>query len=202
MLLNTINDLTRIVITADALPCQCGTAAYITDRGGRYIFTVKNNQPSLCKRLKALPRNRFPCWTPSTEYGRPHQQAVAQGYRDHRRHRVPGPVQIPATDPKPWPHTAYAVRSSYLSVERAIPWSVGCRWVFPSPDRSPARESGLRVWSTPPQADHGVGDLVGAVAMPTVNLAIIPDDTDMPLPYMTSFGLFEMPGDETDIAVI
>lgn len=38
--------------------------------------------------------------------------------------------------------------------------------------------------------------------LPTVDLAVIPVDTNMPLPYMTSFDLFEMPDDETDIAVI
>lgn len=38
--------------------------------------------------------------------------------------------------------------------------------------------------------------------LPTVDLAVIPVDTDMPLPYMTSFDLFQMPDDEPNIAVI
>jgi transcriptional regulator with XRE-family HTH domain len=39
-------------------------------------------------------------------------------------------------------------------------------------------------------------------ALPTVDLAIIPADTDMPLPYMASFDLFTMPADETDVVFI
>jgi transcriptional regulator with XRE-family HTH domain len=38
--------------------------------------------------------------------------------------------------------------------------------------------------------------------LPTVDLAVIPSDTDMPLPYMVSFDLFTMPADETDIVFI
>lgn len=39
-------------------------------------------------------------------------------------------------------------------------------------------------------------------ALPTVDLAVIPTNTDMPLPYMVSFDLFEMPADETDVVFI
>ncbi|RJQ74178.1 helix-turn-helix domain-containing protein [Pseudonocardiaceae bacterium YIM PH 21723] len=39
-------------------------------------------------------------------------------------------------------------------------------------------------------------------ALPTVNLAVIPTDNDMPLPYMTSFDLFSMPDDEPDLVII
>lgn len=38
--------------------------------------------------------------------------------------------------------------------------------------------------------------------LPTVDLAIIPTDTDMPLPYMVSFDLFTMPADGTDVVLI
>lgn len=68
-LLDTIDDLTGVVITADALHCQRDTAAYITGRGGHYIFTVKNNQPSLRERLKALPWKQIPVLNTSTEHG-------------------------------------------------------------------------------------------------------------------------------------
>src|SRR5450830_1784955 len=34
---------------------QTTTTAYITGRGGHYVFTVKNNQPGLFARCKALP---------------------------------------------------------------------------------------------------------------------------------------------------
>lgn len=38
--------------------------------------------------------------------------------------------------------------------------------------------------------------------LPTVDLTIIPTDTDIPLPYMVSFDLFTMPTDETDVVFI
>ncbi|WP_072690730.1 ISAs1 family transposase [Rhodococcus marinonascens] len=53
-------DLTDAVVTADALHCQRATAEYIVARGGHYVFTVKNNQPSLRNRLKALPWTSIP----------------------------------------------------------------------------------------------------------------------------------------------
>lgn len=56
-------DLTDVVVTADALHCQRGTAEYIASRGGHYAFTVKANQPTLLKRLKALPWKAIPVST-------------------------------------------------------------------------------------------------------------------------------------------
>ncbi|CDZ87539.1 ISAs1 family transposase [Rhodococcus ruber] len=53
-------DLTDVVVTADALHCQRGTADYIVGRGGHYVFTVKNNQRSLRNLLKSLPWNDIP----------------------------------------------------------------------------------------------------------------------------------------------
>jgi predicted transposase YbfD/YdcC len=68
-LLDTFTDITGVVITADALHCQRGTATYITGRGGHYIFTVKNNQPNLRTRLKALPWKQIPVLDTATEHG-------------------------------------------------------------------------------------------------------------------------------------
>src|SRR5450830_454261 len=48
-------DLVGAVVTADAMHTQTTTAAYITGRGGHYVFTVKTNQPGLFARCKALP---------------------------------------------------------------------------------------------------------------------------------------------------
>jgi len=48
-------DLVGAVITADAMHTQTTTAAYITGRGGHYVFTVKANQRALFARCKALP---------------------------------------------------------------------------------------------------------------------------------------------------
>lgn len=44
--------------------------------------------------------------------------------------------------------------------------------------------------------------LAQLAALPSVDLAIIPADTDMPLPYMVSFDLFTMPDDDIDTVVI
>jgi predicted transposase YbfD/YdcC len=49
------------VITADTMHTQTTTAAYITGRGGHYVFTVKANQPGLFARCKALPLGEDPC---------------------------------------------------------------------------------------------------------------------------------------------
>lgn len=64
-------DLTDAVITADALHCQRATAEYITGRGGHYALTVKGNQPSLRKQLKALPWSKVPATSSlDTSHGR------------------------------------------------------------------------------------------------------------------------------------
>jgi len=63
-------DLTDVVVTADALHFQRATAEHIVGRGGHYVFTVKDNQPQLRKRLKVLPWNDIP--VSSTISGRGH----------------------------------------------------------------------------------------------------------------------------------
>ncbi len=59
-------DLQDVVVTADALHCQRGTAAYVTGRGGHYVLTVKGNQPRLRAQLKALPWTQVPAATTVT----------------------------------------------------------------------------------------------------------------------------------------
>jgi transcriptional regulator with XRE-family HTH domain len=44
--------------------------------------------------------------------------------------------------------------------------------------------------------------LAQLAALPSVDLAVIPTDTDMPLPYMVSFDLFTMPADDVDTVII
>ena len=48
-------DLSDVLITADALHTQRAHACYLHDRGGHYLMTVKANQPTLLRRLRALP---------------------------------------------------------------------------------------------------------------------------------------------------
>ena len=68
-LLQHIPDIAGAVITADALHCQRDTAEYITGRGAHYILTVKDNQPTLRKKLKSLPWKQIPVLDRKTEHG-------------------------------------------------------------------------------------------------------------------------------------
>jgi predicted transposase YbfD/YdcC len=58
--LGQIEDLTDVVITADAMHAQTGHAAYLHDRGAHLLVTVKGNQPALHQRLKSLPWKDVP----------------------------------------------------------------------------------------------------------------------------------------------
>jgi hypothetical protein len=46
-LLDRIDDLRDVVVTADALHCQREHVAYLARRGAHWILTVKGNQPNL-----------------------------------------------------------------------------------------------------------------------------------------------------------
>ncbi|CAN5771905.1 ISAs1 family transposase [soil metagenome] len=48
-------DLAGAVVSVDAMHTQTDTATAITEAGGEYVFTVKNNQPRLYAALKKLP---------------------------------------------------------------------------------------------------------------------------------------------------
>jgi predicted transposase YbfD/YdcC len=65
-------DIEDILITADAMHTTRAAATYITDLGGHYLLTVKDNQPTLRKNLKRLRWNNVrtshrsracPAWT-------------------------------------------------------------------------------------------------------------------------------------------
>ncbi len=62
-------DIKDAVITADALHCQRATARDIVAQGGHYILTVKNNQRTLRKQLKALPWKQIPILSTDAERG-------------------------------------------------------------------------------------------------------------------------------------
>lgn len=53
-------DLTNTVITADALHTQDRHATYLHQRGGPYVFIVKNNRPKLRAQLAGLPWRDIP----------------------------------------------------------------------------------------------------------------------------------------------
>ena len=54
-LLDRIDDLREVVVTADALHCQRDHVTYLARRGAHWILTVKDNQPSLHRQLAGLP---------------------------------------------------------------------------------------------------------------------------------------------------
>ena len=60
-----------MVVTADAMHTQADTAEWITRRGGHYLLTVKGNQKTLRRTLKALPWKSVPSisWV-DTSHGR------------------------------------------------------------------------------------------------------------------------------------
>lgn len=53
-------DLTGAVVTVDAMHTQTDTAKAIVDASGDYVFTVKNNTPTLRATIKALPWAQVP----------------------------------------------------------------------------------------------------------------------------------------------
>ena len=53
-------DLDGVVVTADAMHTQVDTAQWIRDQGGHYVLTVKGNQKTLHRTLKALPWRKVP----------------------------------------------------------------------------------------------------------------------------------------------
>jgi predicted transposase YbfD/YdcC len=46
-------DITRAVITTDAMHAQRGHATYLAGRGAHFLLTVKRNQPGLFAQLAA-----------------------------------------------------------------------------------------------------------------------------------------------------
>jgi predicted transposase YbfD/YdcC len=69
-------DLHAVVVTADALHTQRAHARYLHRHGGKYIFIVKGNQPTLHAQLKRLPWPRIPVLD--------HAQDKGHGQRESR----------------------------------------------------------------------------------------------------------------------
>lgn len=79
-LLDTVEDLTGVVVTSDALHTQRTHAHYRQQRGVHYIVVVKRNQKNLHRQLKALPWNEVPL------HGR--TRSDGHGRREIRRIKV------------------------------------------------------------------------------------------------------------------
>ncbi|MGN9846569.1 ISAs1 family transposase [Nonomuraea sp. H19] len=90
-------ELSAMVITADALHTQAEHARQLVAAGGHFLFIVEANQPTLHRRLKALP------W----------RQAVLNDRTDERGHgrREIRRMKICTTRPGlPFPHAAQAIQ--------------------------------------------------------------------------------------------
>ena len=53
-------DITGAIVTADAMHTQRAHVTYLHGRGAHYLLTVKGNQPSLLRQLRALPWAQIP----------------------------------------------------------------------------------------------------------------------------------------------
>ena len=98
-------DLDGAVVTADAMHTQVDTAQWITRRGGHYLLTVKGNQKSLHRTLKALPWKNVPSVSSvDTGHGRRVRRTVkaveaptSPGLRRWSRSDAPGPSRAGST---------------------------------------------------------------------------------------------------------
>jgi len=88
-------DLSRAVITADAMHAQRSHARYLHERGAGYVLTVKQNQPTLFAALDALPWSQTPITHRDLDTG--------HGRRTTRTIQV-----LPAPAELPFPHAAQA----------------------------------------------------------------------------------------------
>ena len=71
-------DIAGALMTADALHTQRAHVTYLTGRGAHYLLTVKANQPTLLRQLKALPWKQVPVADTTTDkaHGRQEQRTV------------------------------------------------------------------------------------------------------------------------------
>jgi hypothetical protein len=96
-LLDDVDDLVDVVVTAGALHAQTGHAEYLHKRGAHCVLTVKGNQKTLRDQLAGLP------WTEVPDGH--HETDSSHGRRVTRTYKV---VTIAAGIG--FPHAAQAVR--------------------------------------------------------------------------------------------
>lgn len=78
-LLDTITEVTDLVVTADALHAQREHAEYLHGRGAHYVLTVKGNQKALRDQLAGLPWKDVPIGHRETDTG--HGRVVTRTYK-------------------------------------------------------------------------------------------------------------------------
>jgi len=95
-------DLTDVLITADAAHTNRNHADYLYERGGHYLLTAKLNQPTLLRRLRALPWKQI--GVASRERGRGH------GRVETRQISVVSLYPCPDRGGEFFPHAAQAIK--------------------------------------------------------------------------------------------
>jgi predicted transposase YbfD/YdcC len=109
-------DLQGVLVTADALHTQRSRARCLHQRGGHYLMTVKANQPTLLRRLRALP------WTSIGVAAR--ERARGHGRVETRTISVVSLHPCPDGGGEFFPHAAQAIKL----VRRRRPLRPGGRW--------------------------------------------------------------------------
>ncbi|MBV9729008.1 MAG: ISAs1 family transposase [Pseudonocardiales bacterium] len=109
-------DLSRAVITADALHTQRAHAEYLHERGAGFVFTVKENQPGLFAALDALPWPEVPIAhrdidTSHTPHHHPHHPGPPRPHRPALPPRQPG-LADRALHPRPHRQTTLRGRGT------------------------------------------------------------------------------------------
>ncbi len=95
-------DLREVLISADALHTHRGHADYLHERGGHYLMTVKANQPTLLRRVRALP------WAQIEIAAR--ERARGHGRAESRTISVVSLQRCPDLGGEFFPHAAQAIK--------------------------------------------------------------------------------------------
>jgi DDE_Tnp_1-associated/Transposase DDE domain len=95
-------DLTDVLITADAVHTNRQHADYLHERGGHYLLTAKLNQPTLLRRLRALP------WKQIGVAGR--ERGLGHGRVETRAISVVSLQPCPDAGGEFFPHAAQAIK--------------------------------------------------------------------------------------------
>ena len=185
-LLDHLDDLRDVVVTADALHCQREHITYLAGRGAHWILTVKGNQPNLHQQLSGLPWRLVPIADRDTDRGHgrreirtlkilsvstgidfPHAAQALQIRRRRRRLDEPGRfstetvyaiTDLQAHQAKPWQLTDWI--RGHWSIENKTHW---VRDVTYDEDRSQIRTgTGPQVMATLRNAAIGALRLAGA----------------------------------------
>lgn len=192
-LLDQLDDLHDVVVTADALHCQREHVTYLGGRGAHWILTVKGNQPGLHQQLAGLPWRLVPDADRATARGHGRREirtlkllsvstgidfpGAAQAIQiRRRRHRLDRPgrfttetvyaiTDFQAHQAKPW-QLADWVRGHW-SIENQTHW---VRDVTYDEDRSQIRTgTGPQVMATIRNAAIGALRLAGVINIAAAN---------------------------------